>query len=273
MRVALCCLAKNENLYINDFVSWYVRIGIDTIYIFDNNEKEMDTIDHFIDSKYHKNIKVIDIMGLREHHLQQHIYTDFYHKYKNDFDWCLFVDIDEFLVNVPNIKSLLSSSIYNRFNQIRIMWRVFGDDNLISRDMSKPVFQVFKKPISHSLMRDLKTKGNLEKQGKFILRGHLNNVNITSPHFASYGNRDLLVESCLPNGEKCFSKVVINEPYYRNAIYINHYMTKSLSEFIDQKLNRNDAVYNYNINMNYYWRINQKTFDKLQYIKKRGIKI
>ena len=271
MRVVLCCMAKNEEKYINDFVRWYVRIGVDTIYIFDNNDIDKPTIDNYIDKKYHENIQVMDIRGWKEEHLQQHIYSEFYNKFKDKFDWCLFFDVDEFLIRVPNIKTLLSSPIYNRFNQIRVMWRLFGDDGLITRDMSLPVYKAFNKVLHNSLMRDLKTKGNLEKQGKFIIRGHLDNVKITSPHFASYGDRNHLVESCLPNGENCFSKVVINEPYHRNVIFLNHYMTKSLSEFIDQKLNRNDAVYNYAIKLEYFWRINKVTNEKILYLKERGI--
>lgn len=271
MRVVLCCLAKNEEKYINDFVRWYVKIGVDTIYIFDNNEPSKPTIDNFIDTKYHDNIQVMDIRGWKEEHLQQHIYTEFYNRFKNNFDWCLFFDVDEFLIRVPNIKDLLSSPIYNNFNQIRVMWRLFGDDDLITRDMSLPVYKVFNKQLNHSLMRDLRTRGNLEKQGKFIIRGGLDNVKITSPHFASYDTRDKIVESCLPNGEKCNSKVVIYEPYHRNVIFLNHYMTKSLSEFIDQKLNRNDAVYNSNIKLDYFWRINRLTNEKLLYLKERGI--
>lgn len=271
MRVALCCMAKNENKYINDFVKWYVRLGVDMIYIYDNNEIGSSNLLDYISVGLHNKVKIIDIKGQKEKHLQQRIYTEFYNEYKDTFEWCLFVDIDEFLVNMPNIKLSLSNRVYDKYNQIRVMWRVYGDDDLITRDMTKPVYKVFNKPITSSLMRDLKTKGNLEKQGKFILRGGLDNVKITSPHFASYGNRDNLVESCLPNGERCYSKVVINEPYFRNNVYIHHYMTKSLSEFIEQKLNRNDAVYNQSIVLDYYWRINKKTKEKIEYLKKRGL--
>ena len=85
MRVVLCCIAKNEELYINDFVKWYVNIGIDTIYIFDNGIVDSKDISDFIDKKLHKHIQVINIKGLQEEKMQQHIYNDFYKKFNKNF--------------------------------------------------------------------------------------------------------------------------------------------------------------------------------------------
>ena len=49
-------------------------------------------------------------------------------------------------------------------------------------------------------------------------------------------------------------------------------MTKSLSEFIKQKMGRNDAVTPMSIDMTYYWRINEPTKAKIDYLKEQGIK-
>lgn len=48
-------------------------------------------------------------------------------------------------------------------------------------------------------------------------------------------------------------------------------MTKTLKEFIEQKLNRNDAVYNQALKIDYFWRINKKTQDKINYLKDMGL--
>ena len=160
--------------------------------------------------------------------------------------------------------------MYRRASQIRIKWKLFGDDDLITRDMTKPVYSVFKNEIKTSLMRDLITKGNLEHQGKALVRGGIPNVVIRSPHFASIKTRDNVIPSILPSGRPCWSKVVITENYSRETIYLYHYMTKSLSEFVEQKLNRNDAVYNQALTLDYFWRINKKTPEKIEWLKKEG---
>ena len=137
--------------------------------------------------------------------------------------------------------------------------------------MSKPVYDVFKQEVKESLHRNLMQKGNLESQGKMIVRGGLLNVVIKSPHFASLFTRDNVIPSMLPSGRPCWSKVDIKENYTKETVFLHHYMTKSLSEFVKQKLNRNDAVYDQKLTIDYYWRINQKTKEKLEYLQKLGL--
>ena len=47
-------------------------------------------------------------------------------------------------------------------------------------------------------------------------------------------------------------------------------MTKSLSEFCNQKLKRTDAVFADTLTLNYFWRINKKTPEKLAWLKEHG---
>ena len=273
MTNVVCALAKNEHKYINDWVKYHINIGFDGIYLFDNDDLDCKA-DYYndIDASYRDYVTIINIRGWKELHLHQHILNDFYNKFKNNFDWCMFIDIDEYLFGVDNVKEWLST-IPTEYNQVRIKWKLFGDDELIARDMTKPVYEVFKVRVKHSLHRNLTQKGNLESQGKSIVRGHLNDVIITSPHFASYKTRDNVLKSCLPSGKDCrYSKVVIHEVYDKETIWLHHYMTKSLSEFIEQKLNRNDAVYNDPVTLKYYWRINKITPQKIMYLREKGIK-
>lgn len=267
MRVVLCAMAKNEHKYINDFVNYYLSLGVDKIYLYDNDDLDKPYIGDFIQKK--NIVEIINIRGQKKEHLQQEVYTNFYNTH--NFDWCIFCDIDEYLMGVDNLHSWLEQWYLRNAKQIRIRWKLFGDDDLITRDMSKPVYQVFKHEIKTSLNRNLIDKGTLEIQGKAIVRGGLENVVVSSPHFASIKRRDNVIPSILPSGKPCFSKVVIREDYSRETIFFHHYMTKSLSEFIEQKLNRNDAVYNTSVPLDYFWRINKKTPEKLEWLKERGL--
>ena len=270
MRVVLCCLAKKEHKYINDFVKWYVNLGFDTIYIYDNDELDMPNIKDFIDKKYMGHVEIINIRGVHKEKLQHDVYTDFYRKHS--FDWCLFCDIDEFLFGVKEIHQFLGNLKFRNALQIRVKWRLFGDDDLITRDMSKPVYEVFKKEVYHTMNRNLVDIGNLEKQGKMFVRGNIGNVVIRSPHFASVIERNRLLPSILPSGRPCFSKVVINEDYSHECVFLHHYMTKSLTEFIEQKMNRTDAVFgDIKLDMRYYWRINKPTKEKIAFLENLGL--
>lgn len=272
MRVFVCALAKNEHLYINEWVSHYLKLGFDKIFIYDNDDKGSKRISDFIDKKSLERVKIINARGLHWKEIQHDFYNNFYRVEKDNFDWCLYCDIDEFLTGIDNIKTFLSKPIFKMYEQIRIKWKLFGDDDLIERDMNKGVIESFTKVITSSLSRDLSKPCNLQIQGKSIVKGHLNHCKFTSVHFAINKNDNRLLSSCLPSGKRTFSGVAIEDDYSNETIFLNHYMTKSLSEFIKQKMNRTDAVFGKRIlDLNYYWRINKKTPEKEKYLKDMGL--
>lgn len=268
MRVVVCAIAKNEHLYINQWVKHYIGLGVDHIYIYDNDDKTSKFIGNYINEKYASKVTLINVRGIRRIHFQHDVYTSFYWKYRSTFDYCLFCDIDEFLVGTDNIKSWLSTI---NARQIRIKWRLFGDDNVIERDTSIPLTDFFKIEVTSSLTNDLKRKNSLEKQGKFILKGNMGGVYINSCHYGSFGNCSEPIPSVLPSGKPCKSKTIIEEDYSGETIYLNHYMTKTLSEFVKQKLNRTDCIFNNRLKMNYFWRINKKNKKKIDFLKNMGL--
>ena len=267
MQAVVCAMAKNEHLYIKDWVEHYLKIGFDKIYIYDNDDIGVTSITQYLPKT--DKVEVIDIRGKSGKHLQHDIYTQFYNTHK--FDWCLFCDIDEFLSGIQDIHLFLSLPQFRNIGQIRIKWRLFGDDDKISRDMTKPVWCCFHKVITSSLKNDLKSKNTLENQAKAIVRGNMKNVVFHSVHYANFYDQYHIIPSVLPSGRHCISGVALKENYMFEIVFLNHYMTKSLSEFINQKLNRNDAVFNVNLKLDYYWRINKKTKEKLEYLEKLGL--
>ena len=266
MRVVLCCMAKNEHLYINDFVSHYLKLGFDRIYVYDNDDNDSLFIGDFIEQR--EKVEIINVRGVVKPKLQQECYTRFYNTH--DFDWVFYCDVDEFLFGVENIKTFLERFRNMPVGQVRVKWKLIGDDGLIERDMSKPVYEVFKHSPKITYERNLTFSGTLKEQGKAFVRGGLQNVVVTSPHFASFRERKFVIPSCLPSGRPCSSGIVIKEDYSHEDIYLYHYMTKSLSEFVNQKFKRTDAVFGDTLTLNYYWRINKKTPEKIEWLKKHG---
>lgn len=253
MRVVLCCIAKNEHLYINEWVKHYIDLGIDNIYLYDNDDVNSPYIKDYIDKEYKDKVDIFNIRGIKLPYLQHYIYNVFYSKYKHTFEWCLFCDIDEFLVGVDNIKEIVSNK---NCEQIRIKWKLFGDDNKIFRNINESIIDFFKEE---------RHDGRLEYQGKSLVRGCLN-IKINSCHYVKGLN------SCYPSGKKCQSNDLMLKDYDNETVYMNHYMTKTLSEFIKQKFGRGDAVWNKRtINLDYFWQINEKTEEKLNYLKNMGL--
>ena len=272
MKVYLCAMAKNEHYYINEWVHYYLNIGVDKIFVFDNDDKDSPFLKDFIDKDILPKVRIINARGKHWDKMQHDLYTNFYNVEKDNFDYCIYCDIDEYLVGVKDIKAFLSSPQFRLYEQIRVKWKLFGDDNIVFRDKTQPVFGAFTKEIENALSPDLSRVVKLHNQAKTIIKGHLQSVRFDSVHFASRGNR--ILNECLPSGKTCSSGVEIHEDYSHEKVFFNHYMTKSLSEFIEQKMNRTDAVFgNRQLKLNYFWRINEKTQEKLDYLKDLGLDI
>ena len=85
LKVGLCVIGKNENLYAREFVEHYKKIGYDNIILYDNNDKNDkadkfdDVINDFIKDGF---VKIIDFRERNENERPLFVaYKDCYSKY------------------------------------------------------------------------------------------------------------------------------------------------------------------------------------------------
>ncbi len=261
-KICICAIAKCENKYINDWVNYHLNSGIDEIHIYDNNDKSYSPVENCIKINSGRVVihKIPDAKNF-----QRGVYTKFYIQNKDRFDWIIFIDIDEF-INLNNqytsIKEFLNDKLFYDTDVIRLKWKIFGDGDLITRDINIPVYKGITKPSNNTIFNS---------QAKCIVRGGLDNVIFESVHYPLING--VVPKQKLPNGKITYGKISINEK--SNGICLNHYMTKTIAEFIDQKLARGtDACFPERvIDFDYFWKINDKTANKLNYIKFKGFKI
>ena len=139
-KVYLVCIAKQENLYIKEFVEHYKQLNIDKIILYDNNdtngERFEDVINNYIQNEF---VEVINVRGITGKYygkfLQDYVYLEAYNKYSNECDWICFFDIDEFLMldeKYHSIQEFLYDEIFNDCDGIRVCWKNFNDNNLIT---------------------------------------------------------------------------------------------------------------------------------------------
>ena len=51
-KICLCTVAKEENIYIREFIEYYKNYGIDKIFIYDNNDKNGEKFEDVINVFY-----------------------------------------------------------------------------------------------------------------------------------------------------------------------------------------------------------------------------
>ena len=129
IKVALCAMGRNEILYINEFVSFHLKLGVDTLYIYDDNIEEKEKFINAItpnDSVVIEYTKDYDIKDLGQ------AFTHCYNKHKDDYDWIIMTDMDEYLIikNNQTLKEYLSDKVFDKCDSIKIHWKMSSDNNL-----------------------------------------------------------------------------------------------------------------------------------------------
>jgi len=264
MKVAVCCIGRTENLYIREYCEHYQNIGVDTIFIFDNNydgeEHFEDVIQDYIDSGF---VKLIDFRNKSYCQLEAYQYCS--NTYGPEYDWMLFIDCgDEYLYmeNFGNIKDFLSQEKYNNFDVIYINVLTYGDNDLVYYDGRK-LKDRFIEPLP--LDKKIHFKFPENNHSSSIVRCNKQLLWSDTPHSPNNVN----LKYCNVNGTEV--KYGILQKYYYNGAHFKHYTTKTIEEWLNIKVKRGYPDYNKNcLSFNYineFFKFNKPTNEKLAYIK------
>jgi hypothetical protein len=206
MRIALVCIAKNEDNYIHEWVNYHLKLGFDSIFIYEND--------------WESNINNDKVFKIKSTGVKQQIpsYNHFIQMYRDEYDWCAFLDVDEFLVLKKHRTIHQFINDYKDETAIGINWVFFGDNNL--SDISE--YSVIKrftmcedKPNEH-----IKTIVNVKKCNRMWVHNHAGN--------------------CVDTNYKQINNTPYNPSGPIDVAQINHYFSKTKSEYI-QKMNRGRA--------------------------------
>ena len=225
MKIALCVVVKKERKYLEEFINYYLILGINKIFLYDNNDVDGEKYDDIL-KKYIKKkiVQIINFRGLIKP--QKLAFTKCYNNNKYNYDWFSFYDVDEYLYlyKYKKLNKFLASDKFKKCSSILINWKFYGDNNHSFYE-PKPLKERFIKPFDYS--KNCTDDKYLYAAGKSIVRGGLNITWLHFPHILKNKNR------CGPNG-----KLKLNPWSYPNFsfAFIKHYATKSAEEFADKLL-------------------------------------
>lgn len=255
LKIAICTLAKEENLYIKEYVDYYKKLGVNHIFIYDNNDENKEKIDDIIGKSY-KDFVTIYRNKKGSINNQSVAYTTCYNNNNKKFDWIFMNDIDEFLViKNDTLKNYLSNKIFQQCDFIKINLIQPTDNNLLYYK-NKSLFERFKGPYKNSIYFKSFVKGNIK--GLQYL--------IDSP---SSSIRNI---SCNNIGKKYN---FINELFYNNntdKAYIIHYKYKSTEEFINKLRKDYNKWFDFNFlskRIEEYFKENELSLEKVEYIEEQ----
>jgi len=206
MKIALVCIAKNEEDYIQEWIDYNKKIGFDDIFIYQNDWRWTGSTE---------NVHKLIIDGKN---IQTKAYNTFYHTKGKEYDWIAFFDIDEFLVlkKHKTIQDFVND--YSEYNSIGINWVLFGDNGYEKLNDETSVIRRFtkrQKGVNLHVKSIVKTKLNL-------------NMTVHTPSIPWIDT------------DKNFRFGFFNKDGNDNIAQINHYFCKTKEEFI-KKIERGRA--------------------------------
>jgi hypothetical protein len=198
MKVALVCMAKDEDHYIQEWVNYHLKLGFDNVFIYENNWRCSLENDRVIK---------IPIDGPAR---QVMAYNHFVQNLTEHFDWAAFFDVDEFLVlkQHSSIKDFIED--YKDYDGIGVNWHLFGSNGLASPGGEYSVLKRFTKR-GRTVNQHIKTI--LKLRTDIFMAQHNPNIPIVDP------NRNIIDGPFNLTGDDSIAQ-------------LNHYFCKSKEEFL-----------------------------------------
>ena len=268
LKTLVCCIGKNENRYVREYVEWYKNIGLTHIRLYDNNDVDgehfEDVIGDYINSGF---VDIVDYRGKVQCQLQA--YEECYKELGSKYDWILFIDCgDEYLhlMKHKTISEFLSESVFNNYDMLHINLMTFGDCGNLKYE-NKPLLERFPRPIPFDtkIAYDFPENAHISS----IVRGGLNEVLFRGNTHTPYPNN---LKCCNDVGEEVNSNLPFSNISFRNAFF-RHYTTKTAEEYCD-KMRRGfpDQIWDgsriANLVETRFFRTNEVTKEKVEIFKK-----
>ena len=219
-KLGICLIIKDEAPYIKEWLDYYLMLGVEVFYIFDNDSN--DNIQEILKPYIDKGIVVYQQIHGKGRQLDA--YTLCCKKHKKDCQYIGFFDIDEF-VYLDQSKKLIdvindSFASHKDMGALALNWIIFGSGNNETKQEGL-VIERFKYRSEKDFDRNHHIKSIVNPRKVTVFR---------NPHFAFLQKG---YHSYSVTGEQ------VEDAFVENIsldIRINHYFCKSKEEYAAKKV-------------------------------------
>lgn len=215
-RTAVCCIVKNEEKFIKEWICFHIAIGFDTVIIYDNESTDktaeiIKKLGRIFDVRYF-------LWGRHDFYYQIDCYKDCIERNKVEFRWLAFLDADEFVVPYghKNIHGFLKN--YEYAACLVVNWAIFGSsgfkqspDGLVTENF------LWRSDVTFYNNRHVKSFINPKKF-----------INCYNAHFFEVSGRTINVQHQNPEWKE--KGIISTQPIYTQC-QINHYYCKSRDDY------------------------------------------
>lgn len=223
--LALVAIFRDEARFLKEWIEFYRLMGVEHFYLYNHLSKDnyMEVLSPYIKEGVVDLVNVdIEPKTIRDwNNIQCSKYTELVHKVRDDVEWLIVVDTDEFLfpTQEKDLREFLPK--YDTYAALSVNWRIFGTNNVKHIPSNKLLLEV----LTSSDRAD-------DRHVKTIVKPRYVNK-LVNPHF--------------PELAPGYFQVDENFQYFRGAflpresrefVRVNHYWSRDYDFFESTKLRR-----------------------------------
>lgn len=210
--LSLCAILKNEARYMQEWLSFYVKQGVEHFYFYDNESTDgtKDACREFADK-----ITWHDLKGIRQ---QRVAYNHTVTEYRQKTKWCCFFDADEFCYHRDYESFNIPLRYYEDYGGLAVHWLIFGSSGE-KEYISQPVTKRFTRRAAQA-------------------NQHVKSI-MQMEHTLCMGNDPHTFRSVWPIVDENYR--ILPQDYALDSMgtterwRMNHYHNKSLEEYLERR--------------------------------------
>lgn len=224
----ICAIIKDEQLFLKEWIDYHLNLGFNKIVLFE----DFDSTSHKDITDSYDNVELIPLrdntLGIKKvfsSYVQLQCYNHYLQYCKNTkcCDWCLFTDVDEFLVFQEGYDLNRLCSEYKDNTAIILSWKFYNANGHIKRP---------KGGVVESYTQVCNTNGDRT----FWSIKSFANINV-NPKFMDIHH--------IHHGIKTNGSYDLESPLNYEKAWLNHYFTKSWEDYCNRIFKRGNMSNNY----------------------------
>lgn len=213
MRLAICCIFRNETLYLREWLEFHILMGVEKFHLYQNRSEDnwQSLLQPYMDRGI---VELIDWPHIPP--CQVEAYQDCINRQRGQKEWIAFIDCDEFLWS-PKYATLAQAmaTFPEHWGAIGVNWMCFGSSDRQQWEDALVLERFVWRPVEESFFnRHIKSLVRMDQDAR----------SSGDPHYfhTQYGTFN-------EDGEG----IGAPESHQKSrAIRINHYPTKSRQEWV-----------------------------------------
>lgn len=223
MKITICAIIKNEQRYLEEWIKHNLSIGFTDIHLYEDygSLPHKDITSKYSNVHLHSYSEVLLSNYVGGDKKQMDLFTYFTNTYKSEYDWCAFIDPDEFIRLEEGYSLERLCSEYKDYNGVMLQQKTYGANGHIKRP-SGGLQENYTADTNvheyHKVKFNMKTivnfnKDKIEFKGVHRVRGAV---------FTNYVNR-------------------LKQPMCYKKAWYDHYYTKSWEDWVERFTSRGDV--------------------------------